>query len=68
VRALIENGADFNYQKKLTLLTPLHWAAFNNDLEVVKLLISKGVVLKFSEMLETPLSVAGNCKNLQVNF
>jgi len=48
VRALIENGADFNYQKKLTLLTPLHWAAFNNDLEVVKLLISKGVVLKFS--------------------
>lgn len=61
VRDLIESGADFNYQKKMTLLTPLHWASYNNDLEVVRLLISKGVQLKFSSNLESPLSVAGNC-------
>ena len=68
VRALIESGADFNYQKKGTLLTPLHWAAFNNDLEVVNLLISKEADLKFSDMLESPLTVAGNCRNLTVYF
>jgi ankyrin repeat protein len=66
VRALIENGADFNYQKKVTLLTPLHWAAYNNDFEVLKLLISKGADLKFSDLLESPLTVAGNCKNFKV--
>lgn len=66
VRDLIESGADFNYQKKMTLLTPLHWAAYNNDMEVVHLLIKKGVELKFSSLLETPLSVSGNCQNLQV--
>jgi ankyrin repeat protein len=49
-------------------LTPLHWAAFNNDLEVVNLLISKEADLKFSDMLESPLTVAGNCKNLTVYF
>ncbi len=50
----------------MTLLTPLHWAAYNNDMEVVHLLIEKGVELKFSSYHETPLSVAGNCKNLHV--
>ena len=51
----------------MTLLTPLHWASYNNDLEVVRLLISKRVDLKFSSNLETPLSVSGNCQNLQVS-
>jgi ankyrin repeat protein len=41
VKSLIDNGADFNYRKPLTLLTPLHWASYNNDLQVVNYLLSK---------------------------
>ena len=62
------HGADFNYQKPLTLLTPLHWGSYNNDISVVQFLLSKGAVLKFSSNLETPLSVAGNGQNIQIAY
>ncbi len=31
VKALVEAGANVNFAKRGTELTPLHWAAFNND-------------------------------------
>jgi ankyrin repeat protein len=39
VEILLEAGANVNHAKKVTKLTPLHWAAFNDDKKVVKYLM-----------------------------
>ena len=44
MQALVKAGADVNVHKRFTGLTPLHWAAFNNDKEVVKYLIEQGAI------------------------
>jgi ankyrin repeat protein len=36
---LVKAGANVNYKKNRTGLTPLHWAAFNNDLDSVQYLL-----------------------------
>ena len=41
VELLIENEARVNIRSKHVGMTPLHWAAYNNDSNVVKLLIEK---------------------------
>ncbi len=38
VKLLLEKGADFNL-KDICVHTPLHWAAFNGHIEIVKLLL-----------------------------
>lgn len=61
MESLLElEGCDVNYQKSKTLLTPLHWAAYNNDYKVCNKLIEKGAKLRFNSMMESPLSIAGN--------
>ena len=45
VRELLEAGPCVNYQKNKTLLTALHWAAFNNDRKVVTALLNAGATL-----------------------
>lgn len=59
VKALVEASANVNYQKPNTQLTPLHWACFNGDKEVVKYLLSKGAEQKMSKLNQTPLGIAG---------
>ena len=39
VKILIRNGADINFQNDYVKMTALHWAAYNDDLEVTKLLL-----------------------------
>jgi ankyrin repeat protein len=39
VRILIENGANVNFVTKNLKMTPLHWAAHQGDVELVKLLL-----------------------------
>ena len=39
VKLLIDQGADVNIVAKHVNMTPLHWAAFNNDAQVVNLLL-----------------------------
>lgn len=48
VKALVENGSNINYVKRVTKLSPLHWAAFNNDVEVVEYLLKKGAIQYYS--------------------
>jgi ankyrin repeat protein len=68
VNAILDvKGANLDYQKPKTLLTALHWAALNNDIKVVKALLKAGATLKFSAMLQSPLSVAGEAQNMRVS-
>lgn len=41
-KMLIEKGADFNFTREVVDLTPLHWAAYNNDAELCRYLLAKG--------------------------
>lgn len=52
--------------KDSTCLTPLHWAALNDDYRVVQYLLSHGANMQYSNYQQTPLDVAGTCTNLQV--
>jgi ankyrin repeat protein len=67
VKALVEAGANINYIKNRTNLTALHWAAFNDDKAVVKLLLRHGANLYYSSTDETPIDIAGLCENYDVN-
>ena len=39
VKILVENGADVNIRGKIIGMTPLHWASYNDDPQVVKYLL-----------------------------
>ena len=42
VKLLVEKGADINYTRTVVRLTALHWAAYHDDADVVRYLLSKG--------------------------
>ena len=42
VKILVDQGSDVNFISKSEKMTPLHWAAYHKDLEVVKYLVEKG--------------------------
>ena len=42
VKILIQQGSDVNFVSRNEKMTPLHWAAYHNDVEVVKLLLEHG--------------------------
>lgn len=46
---LVKAGANINYKKSKTFLTPLHWACFNGDKQVVKYLLDKGAKQQLSK-------------------
>lgn len=69
VKAMIDNGEDIN--KKSTGLTPLMFAARYNKVEIVKLLIERGVKLKvksdrmgYTALQWAKRSKANECWNL----
>ena len=61
VKLLIEKGADVNIQANLVKMTPLHWACYNNDFDVVKLLLDKGAVQTRASNGNYPVDIAGVC-------
>ena len=42
VKMLVDKGADVNFTRQVVLLTPMHWAAYNDDAELCRFLLSKG--------------------------
>ena len=39
VKMLVEKGANLNFKREKVELTPLHWAAYNDDAELVRYLL-----------------------------
>jgi ankyrin repeat protein len=48
VTILIQNGANINFVKEQTKMTPLHWAAFNNDKDTVSYLLNHGAIMTYA--------------------
>jgi len=44
----------------------LHWAAYNDDVKVVKYLLERGAYMVYSANKETPIDIAGLCHNYDV--
>jgi len=59
VRLLKEAGANLQYTKQGSGMTPLHWAAYNNDEAVVQYLLSNGCPLLENSQNLTPIDIAG---------
>ena len=47
-------------------MTPLHWAAYQNDADMVKYLIENGAESFKTTLGNTPVDIAGFCKNTSV--
>lgn len=65
VRNLLENGSDPNYADDWANITPLHYAALHNALEIASLLITAGAKIDAIDAVcyETPLDIAMSCKH-----
>ena len=50
-----------NYKQEALGMTPLHWAAYNNDARVVQLLLEKGAKSKLNKKSLAPVDVAAIC-------
>ena len=66
VTILVENGAEIDLVDKISGMTPLHWAAYHDDSDLVKFLLKKGAKIKFSLENFTPVDIAGFCQNANV--
>ena len=63
---LVERGADINFMTPKLRMTPLHWASYQNDEDMVKFLLENGA-WSFKTLLgNTPVDIAGFCKNTAV--
>jgi ankyrin repeat protein len=67
VKKLLEKGVDPNFCEDKAGITPLHFAAQNNTMEIVKLLIAAGadVTIKNEEGL-TAFDIAVILKNREI--
>lgn len=61
-------AANTNYVKSGTKLTPLHWAAFNGDNDVVQFLLDHGATLQINSHNQTAIGLAGICDNSDVSI
>jgi len=66
VKLLLEKGADINSTRAVVGLTPLHWAAYHDDAELVRYLLQKGALQKESTAGSMPVDIAGfmGCKKV----
>lgn len=60
VKELLEQGVDPNQTDDWANITPLHYAAFNNSLEIATMLIAAGAKINVRDQIdnESPLDVA----------
>lgn len=67
VDLLIKNGADVNLGKHNKTITPLHMAARNDDLKIIKLLLENGAhVDKINIINRTYLEIYLNKEKLNI--
>ena len=67
IQCLLDNGAKADYQTGDTKLTPLHWAAYNNDSGCVEELFKRGASPDaFSAMDRLPIDLAGSSRAYEV--
>ena len=60
---MIEAGADVNYKTKDTSMTATHWAAYNEDWNVVRELLKHGAShFNFSHLGRLPIDVGGSTR------
>ena len=60
----MENGADVNFMTEKLNMTPLHWAAYQSDEQMVELLLAKGAVMVETKLGDTPVDMAGFCSEV----
>ena len=64
---LLDNGANCSAITSDTVMTPAHWAAYNKDDDVCRLLLSRGAdQFVKSRMDRLPIDVAGSCRAWEV--
>ena len=66
VEILIQLGANVNYKTDKVEMSPLHWAAYNGDKDVVHLLLSRGAKLTMNKKDNSPVDLAGFSKSVEV--
>ena len=59
VKLLLEKGADPNAKSTYVRMSPLHWAAYNDDADVVELLLQNGAWLQQSGNGVYAIDIAG---------
>ena len=65
-RLLVEKGANVNQVREVVNMTPLHWAAFHDDADLVRFLLAKGARQMESAAGSMPVDVAGFMGNKKV--
>ena len=61
-KLLYNEGADVNFQAAVTLMTPLHWAAYNDDVATVQYLLTLPAIKIVPNADDvTPVDIAGHC-------
>ena len=60
-KLLIEMGSNVNFSSGKEKMTPLHWAAYHNDFEVCKLLLSKEAKQTLNSDNNMPVDIAAFC-------
>lgn len=65
-KILLKAEADVNYKTPKLRMTPLHWAAYQGDSEMVELLMSHGAIQTQTILGNTPIDIAGFCNNAEV--
>ena len=65
-KLLVKNGADVDVRSLFVNMTPLHWAAFNNDHLTVEFLLQKRAPQIPSKNGNYPVDIAGFCGHKNV--
>jgi len=70
VKILLGRGADVNFMTPKLKMTPLHWAAYQGDTELLKLLLDNGAIMVETSLGSSPIDIAGFCgkKNIVNEF
>ena len=63
-RRLNDKIADVNFMTDKLNMTPLHWAAYQSDEQMVELLLANGAVMVETKLGDTPVDMAGFCNEV----
>ena len=66
VKTLVLNNANVNFKTPKLGMTRLHWAAYQGDGMMVKLLLDQGAIQQITAMGNTPVDIAGFCGHAEV--